>query len=76
MKPTDAWLINVKAVASPEGWRHPDTNELLKAQKLDIKKTPAKKKTKKAPATKKTTTTTPKRTSTKQSTKKETKPEE
>ena len=36
MKPTDKWLIDVNAIASSEGWRHPKTNELLKAMKLDI----------------------------------------
>lgn len=36
MKPTDKWLIDVKAIASTEGWRHPKTNELLKAMKLDV----------------------------------------
>lgn len=36
LKPTDKWLIDVNAFATPEGWRHPKTNELLKSVKLDV----------------------------------------
>lgn len=36
MKPVEKWLIDVGAVASPQGWRHPRTNELLKAAKLNV----------------------------------------
>lgn len=36
MKPTDKWLIDVNAIASAEGWRHPKTNELLKCVTIDM----------------------------------------
>ena len=36
IKPKEKWLIDVKAYATPQGWRHPITHELLKSQKLKI----------------------------------------
>lgn len=36
MKPVEKWLIDVGAIASPQGWRHPRTNELLKSVKLNV----------------------------------------